>query len=144
MIDIDHFKRFNDLYGHVAGDNCLRAVAMALTETLSRAADLVARYGGDEFGAVLPETSLDEAVDLANQLRRTIQDLEMKDLGSAAGCTVSIGVATEVPSEDRSEGDLIRSADANLYIAKNEGRNLVHSSPRIEAPEGFSDRDGGT
>jgi len=144
MIDIDHFKRFNDLYGHVAGDNCLRAVAMALTETLARAADLVARYGGDEFGAILPETSLDEAVDLANELRRTIQDLEMKDLGSAAGFTISVGVATEVPSEDRSEGDLIRSADANLYIAKNGGRNLVHSSPRIEAPEGFSDRDGGT
>ena len=136
MIDIDHFKRFNDLHGHVAGDDCLRAVATTLTKTLVRAADLVARYGGDEFAAILPETTPDEAVKLANELRLKIGDLELKDLSPAAGFTISIGVATEVPSPDRSEGDLIRWADANLYIAKNEGRNMVHSNPRIEAPKG--------
>jgi diguanylate cyclase (GGDEF)-like protein len=136
MIDIDRFKRFNDLHGHVAGDECLRAVAATLTDTLTRAADLVARYGGDEFGAILPETTPDEAVRLANELRMKIGKLELKDLGPAAGFTISIGVATGVPTEDRSEGDLVRSADANLYAAKNEGRNLVHSSPAIEVPKG--------
>ncbi len=134
MIDIDRFKRFNDLHGHVAGDECLRAVAATLTDTLTRAADLVARYGGDEFGAILPETTPDEAVRLANELRMKIGKLELKDLGPAAGFTISIGVATGVPTEDRSEGDLVRSADANLYAAKNEGRNLVHSSPATEVP----------
>jgi diguanylate cyclase (GGDEF)-like protein len=135
MIDIDHFKRFNDLHGHVAGDECLRAVATTLTKALARAADLVARYGGDEFAAILPETTSNEAVILANELRLKIGRLELENLGPAAGFTISIGVATEVPTEDRSEGDLIRSADANLYIAKNEGRNLVHSNPRIAVPK---------
>lgn len=136
MIDIDSFKRFNDLHGHVAGDECLRAVAMTLTNTLARAADLVARYGGDEFGAILPESSQDEAVTLANELRLKVGSLELENLSPAAGFTISIGVATEVPSDGPSTADLIRSADANLYIAKNEGRNLVRTNPRIEVPKG--------
>jgi diguanylate cyclase (GGDEF)-like protein len=136
MIDIDHFKRFNDLHGHVAGDECLRAVATTLTKALARAADLVARYGGDEFGAILPEATPDEAVALANELRLKIGRLKLDNLSPAAGFTISIGVATEVPTEDSSEGDLVRSADANLYIAKNAGRNLVHSNPRIKVPKG--------
>jgi diguanylate cyclase (GGDEF)-like protein len=129
MIDIDHFKRFNDRHGHVAGDECLRAVATTLTKALARAADLVARYGGDEFAAVLPETTADEAVILADELRLKIGCLDLENLGPAAGFTISIGVATEVPTENTSEDDLIRTADANLYIAKNEGRNLVHPRP---------------
>ncbi len=136
MIDIDHFKRFNDLHGHIAGDDCLRAVAATLTKTLARAADLVARYGGDEFTAILPETSLEEAVDLADELRATIANLKLETVSQTVGFTVSIGVATEVPAEDRSVEDLIRGADANLYIAKDEGRNLVHSNPRIKLPGG--------
>ena len=142
MIDIDRFKRFNDLHGHVAGDECLQAVAMTLTNTLARAADLVARYGGDEFGAILPESSQDEAVNLADELRRQIESLELEGRPAAAGITVSIGVATEVPSDGPSMADLIRSADANLYIAKNEGRNLVHSNPRIKVPKGFFEAEG--
>jgi len=136
MIDIDHFKRFNDLHGHVAGDDCLRAVATTLNKTLARAADLVARYGGDEFAAILPETTTDEAGKLANELRLKVGKLELEKLSPAARFTISIGVATEIPTEDRSEGDLIRSADTNLYIAKNEGRDLVHTNPEIRLPKG--------
>jgi len=135
MIDIDHFKRFNDLHGHVAGDDCLRAVATTLNKTLARAADLVARYGGDEFAAILPETTTDEAAKLANELRLKVGKLELEKLSPAARFTISIGVATEIPTEDRSEGDLIRSADTNLYIAKNEGRDLVHTNPEIRLPK---------
>ena len=136
MIDIDHFKRFNDLYGHVAGDECLKAVATAMSATITRAADLVARFGGDEFGAILPETTEDRSIHLAEELRRRIEKLALKDLPKPARITISIGVSTEVPGEDRSMEDLIRSADASLYIAKNEGRNLVHSNPRIKLPKG--------
>jgi diguanylate cyclase (GGDEF)-like protein len=135
MIDIDHFKRFNDLHGHVAGDECLKAVAAAMTATITRAADLVARFGGDEFGAILAETDEDRSIHLAEELRRRIEELALKDPPKPARITISIGVSTEVPGEDRSMEDLIRSADASLYIAKNEGRNLVHSNPRIEVPE---------
>jgi diguanylate cyclase (GGDEF)-like protein len=136
MIDIDHFKRFNDLHGHVAGDECLKAVAAAMSTTITRAADLVARFGGDEFGAILPETTEDRSIHLAEELRRRIEELALEDLLKPARITISIGVSTEVPGEDRSMADLIRSADASLYIAKNEGRNLVHSNPRIKVPKG--------
>jgi diguanylate cyclase (GGDEF)-like protein len=141
MIDIDHFKRFNDLYGHVSGDECLRTVARTLSSTLSRAADLVARYGGEEFGAVLPDTTEERATHLAEELRRQIEELELNDLPSAAGITISVGVATEVPDKDRSAGDLIRGADANLYVAKNQGRNQVHANPRNEVPKVFFEPD---
>jgi len=137
MIDIDHFKRFNDLHGHVAGDNCLCAVAATLSKTLSRAADLVARYGGEEFGAVLPDTSEKRATSLAEELRQQIEGLEIEDMPSTAGITISVGVATEVPDKGRSVAELIRRADASLYTAKNEGRNRVHVNPRNEVPEGL-------
>ena len=136
MIDIDHFKRFNDLYGHVAGDQCLKTVATAMSTAISRAADLVARFGGDEFGAILPETNENRATNMAEELRQRIQELAIEGLPTPARITISIGVSTEVPGEDRSVEDLIRSADASLYIAKNEGRNLVHSNPRIKVPKG--------
>jgi len=134
MIDIDHFKRFNDLHGHVAGDECLKAVATAMSKTISRAADLVARFGGDEFGAILPETSEDRSTHLAEELRRRIEGLAIEDLPTPARITISIGVSTEIPVDDRSVGDLVRSADASLYIAKNEGRNMVHTNPEIRLP----------
>jgi len=136
MVDIDHFKRFNDLHGHVAGDGCLKAVAAAMSTTISRAADLVARFGGDEFAAILPETNEDRSTHLAEEIRRKIEAVKLDDLASGARFTISIGVSTEVPGDDRSGADLIRSADAGLYIAKNEGRNLVHSNPRIKVPKG--------
>jgi len=136
MIDIDHFKRFNDLHGHVAGDECLRAVAATLSTSIARAADLVARYGGEEFGAILPETTEERAVRLAEELRHQIEELALDEISPAARITISVGVATEIPSEERSLEDLIRSADASLYIAKNEGRNMVHTNPELRLPKG--------
>ena len=141
MIDIDHFKRFNDLHGHVAGDECLRAVAFALSNTLSRAADLVARYGGEEFVAILPETDEDRAALLAEELRRQVEELRFEDLSPSAIITISIGVATEIPSKGRSADKLLRGADSSLYTAKNTGRNLVHSNPGFRVPDGFIEPD---
>jgi len=141
MIDIDHFKRFNDLHGHVAGDECLRAVAGTLSNTISRAADLVARYGGEEFGAILPDTSQKRANRLAEDLRRQIEELRFDNISPTARITISIGVATEVPGEGGSAEDLIRRADASLYFAKNEGRNLVHTNPYLRLPDELTEPD---
>ena len=136
MIDIDHFKSFNDNHGHIAGDECLRLVAGSLRETFTRAADLVARYGGEEFGAILPETDDERAADLAEEVRRRIEELS-NTLGTcASGITVSIGVATEVPGRERTAAALLHDADTSLYVAKREGRNLVRSSGAIHIPEG--------
>ncbi len=129
MIDIDHFKKFNDRHGHLIGDECLRTVADTLATTLSRAADFVARYGGEEFGAILPETDHAHAAARAEELRRRIENLESKDIPCSQGITISIGIATEIPSEQRSPADLLREADANLFAAKNQGRNLVSAGP---------------
>ena len=134
MIDIDHFKRFNDLFGHVAGDACLREVAATMSTTLARAADLVARYGGEEFGAILPGTSDERAIGLAEDLRRRIEKMRFDDVSPTAKITISVGVATEIPEEGRLPEDLLRRADASLYLAKNEGRNLVHTNPEIRLP----------
>lgn len=139
MIDIDHFKRFNDLHGHLAGDDCLRAVSEALATTFSRAADLVARYGGEEFSAILPETDEDRAARLAENIRRSIEQLDHTGTLCTDGITVSIGVATEIPSKNRSAAELLHEADTCLYAAKDAGRNLVRSGTRIEVPEELAD-----
>lgn len=139
MMDIDHFKQFNDLHGHVAGDHCLRAVADTLAAALTRAADLVARYGGEEFGAILPETDEARATRVAEKIRRNIEELENTDSLCAEGITVSIGVASEIPLEETSAAALVRKADDSLYDAKNQGRNLVRSSSGIRVPEGLFD-----
>jgi diguanylate cyclase (GGDEF)-like protein len=141
MIDIDHFKSFNDDHGHVAGDACLRAVAERLSSSIGRAADLLARYGGEEFAAILPETGNDEAARLAEELRNRVESLELPGTPASASITVSIGVATTVPDDERTPEDLIRRADASLYVAKQRGRNLVHSSTGLEIPKGFFESD---
>jgi diguanylate cyclase (GGDEF)-like protein len=132
MIDIDHFKRFNDRHGHMAGDECLIAVAGVLSNTIVRAADMVARYGGEEFCAILPETTLDDATNFAEELRRRIEEIELDGFAETPRITASVGVATIVPGDGQSPDELIRRADASLYIAKNEGRNLVHPGPELE------------
>ena len=141
MIDIDHFKRFNDHHGHVAGDGCLRIVAETLSNTLSRAADLVARYGGEEFVAILPETNGERAAQLAEELRQKIERLEFDHVPPTAKITISIGVATEIPENGRTADELLRDADASLYTAKSGGRNMVHSNPETKVPEGFFESD---
>jgi len=127
MVDIDHFKQFNDLYGHQAGDACLRAVAGALRAALARSHDLAARYGGEEFVCLLPECDLAGARAKAQALCEAVQALGITHGGSSVAgvVTVSAGVASEVPGEDGTPEALLARADAHLYRAKAAGRNRV-------------------
>ncbi len=127
MLDIDHFKAFNDTLGHQAGDDCLRQVAQTLRDSAQRAGDLVARYGGEEFAVLLPETDGEHALQIATRLRERIEELDFHHPSADLGrLTVSIGVAAVVPPRDGSgAGDFMRVADAALYDAKRQGRNRV-------------------
>src|SRR5688572_13293857 len=129
MLDIDYFKAFNDQAGHQAGDDCLRRVAQALKDSLHRAADLVSRYGGEEFAILLPETSGEQALSIAESLRERIESLDIAHAGAPAGhVTVSIGLASVIPPRDGSNVvDFVHCADAALYDAKRSGRNRVVS-----------------
>jgi len=131
MIDIDFFKNFNDHYGHSAGDDCLRKVARTLNDALRRPGDLAARYGGEEFVALLPETSLDAAAEIAERLRQAVLDLDIPHAHSqAAGCvSVSLGVASAVPSGEHPPTRLVEAADVRLYEAKQAGRNRISAKP---------------
>jgi len=125
MIDVDHFKLYNDHYGHPAGDACLRKVAAAAAAAV-RGADLVARYGGEEFAIVLHCDDLEAAHTAAERVRAAIEALEEPHEKSSTGrVTVSIGVACVLPGPDNSPGQLIEAADAQLYQAKRGGRNRV-------------------
>jgi two-component system chemotaxis family response regulator WspR len=125
LIDIDFFKPFNDNYGHLAGDDCLRKVATALSEVVSRPADLVARYGGEEFGVVLPNTDVKGAIRLAECLCDKIRSLNITHEFSkvADHITMSIGVSSMVACDSSKPKDLINKADDALYKAKDTGRN---------------------
>jgi diguanylate cyclase (GGDEF)-like protein len=127
MIDVDHFKSYNDMRGHQMGDRCLIAVVRALEAVLRRPGDFVARYGGEEFVAVMPRTGAEGALALAEAMRRAVAALGMRrDSGVDGTVTVSIGGATIDPAvEDFSPAELIRHADAALYQAKNAGRDRV-------------------
>ncbi len=127
MLDIDSFKLFNDTEGHQAGDDCLRNVARALSDTLHRAGDVIARYGGEEFAVLLPATDAGHALQVAEALRSRIEALRMPHGASPLGIiTVSIGAATAVPPRDGTScGDFVGVADAALYDAKRLGRNRV-------------------
>ncbi len=126
MIDADHFKGFNDRYGHQAGDDCLRAIATTIATNIRRAHDLVARYGGEEFVVILPATDLDGALVVGRQIRAAIEDMEITHEANADGVvTASIGVARAVPELSSRPESLIEAADAALYVAKRNGRNRV-------------------
>jgi diguanylate cyclase (GGDEF)-like protein len=131
MIDIDHFKLFNDRYGHVAGDTCLRAVGETLSLVTLEEAVLVARYGGEEFGLLLPGLDIDRASALADEARRAIEDLCINHSESPCGyVTVSIGVESIVPDRYQEPAALIEAADSALYGAKRRGRNTVVAHAR--------------
>ncbi|MFC0131627.1 diguanylate cyclase response regulator [Massilia eurypsychrophila] len=133
MCDIDCFKIYNDTFGHLAGDLCLKKAAAVLTEHLKRPADVVARYGGEEFAIVLPDTGLDGALLIANACRSHIEQLAIDNPQSPTGIiTMSIGVASIVPSKDDSAEGLVARADKALYSAKNDGRNQVIVAPTPE------------
>jgi diguanylate cyclase (GGDEF)-like protein len=130
LSDIDFFKNFNDNYGHTSGDDCLCAVARALSSSTKRPADLVARYGGEEFACVLPETEGEGAVGIANRMRELVAGLGISHAHSdvAPHVTVSLGVATLTPDRGARASDLINLADECLYKAKRDGRNQIHNA----------------
>jgi diguanylate cyclase (GGDEF)-like protein len=125
MVDIDHFKNFNDEYGHQAGDECLRKVSAAMRRAAARPQDLVARYGGEEFALLLPHQDTAGAEVVARKLLEEVALLGICHAKSSAAntVTVSMGVASIVPSERFDPGTLVKAADALLYRAKAEGRN---------------------
>ena len=126
MVDVDWFKKFNDRYGHQAGDECLRRVALTLSASIGRAGDLVARYGGEEFAFIAPTTDAEKAHNMAVRACETIDALTLPHVESAYGhVTISIGIASTVPRDGITADDLIGAADKALYSAKTEGRNHV-------------------
>ncbi|QHI98256.1 diguanylate cyclase [Xylophilus rhododendri] len=126
MIDVDHFKQFNDLYGHPAGDECLKRIATALRSSIRRPEDLVARYGGEEMVLLLPETGAAGALCVAETARNAVADLRIVHAGSDAGqVTVSLGVAAWTPQPEDLPLEMLNAADAALYQAKAAGRNRI-------------------
>lgn len=126
MIDVDHFKLFNDTYGHQAGDACLKTVATQLALTVTRASDMAARYGGEEFVLILGETDEKGAKWVANHVRQRIGDLMITHEPSKAGhVTISCGVVSVMPTTKLSIETFLNSADHALYLAKERGRNRV-------------------
>ena len=134
LIDIDHFKFFNDNYGHQGGDDCLKKVAKRMRDTIYRPADFVARYGGEEFVVVLPRTALDGATEIARKLCTGIEELNiLHEFSSAAHCvTISAGISVMKPNGTNKTNQIIEAADKALYVAKESGRNQfkIHSEPK--------------
>lgn len=143
MIDVDHFKSFNDRFGHQAGDRCLIAVARAAGEQIRRKDDLIGRFGGEEFLAVLPGAGIEVAMRVAERIRAAIEHLAIPQAGGRAGrvVTVSIGCSAGTVTAGRTIEDLLRAADTELYAAKHAGRNRI--SPPMPAGEGGVDAEVG-
>lgn len=132
MIDADHFKQLNDSAGHLVGDLCLQAIAKEILGNFKRSGEVVARYGGEEFIVLLPDTNQSKALAAAEGLRTSIERLSVTDSeGRSYRVTISVGVSTTVPGVDQRPEQLIATADAALYEAKDAGRNRVHSIPII-------------
>ncbi|MBM7622483.1 transporter substrate-binding domain-containing protein [Sporohalobacter salinus] len=129
MVDLDCFKEFNDTYGHLAGDDCLKKVAKSLSEAVKRPTDFVARYGGEEFVVILPDTDKKGAKKVSEKLRKEIESLKILHANSQiSDCvTVSLGTVTTVPTVELSREKFVDAADKALYQAKQEGRNQVKS-----------------
>jgi diguanylate cyclase (GGDEF)-like protein len=125
MLDIDHFKKINDVHGHLAGDHVLKEVARLIQQRIRRD-EVLARYGGEEFAVILPETNLEGAFALAEGLREKIEQSKFVFQSEIIRVTMSIGVAM-LKEEDRASLDLIKRADEKLYEAKRAGRNRVLS-----------------
>jgi diguanylate cyclase (GGDEF)-like protein len=137
FIDIDHFKRFNDTYGHAAGDEVLAAVADCIASVARRSIDVVARYGGEEFAVVLPDMGSNAAANSAEKVRRGVEALRIRQLPIV---TVSVGCATGRPADGRNAPELLAAADAQLYAAKAAGRNQVQGVDWTQAePDSLSD-----
>ena len=125
LCDVDHFKAYNDRYGHLAGDECLRRVGAAVGQSCRRGSDLAARYGGEEFALLLPDTPQEGALQVVEAARRAVAALAIphEASGTAPVVTLSAGIATHAAERDKTAFDLIERADAALYRAKELGRN---------------------
>ena len=125
MMDLDHFKHFNDHYGHQAGDSCLKSVAVALSRCIKRKTDIIARYGGEEFVCFLQNTKSEEALILANDMRQSLKELAFPHGFSpiSSFVTISQGIASVIPPPETNYYTLIVNADLALYRAKENGRN---------------------
>ncbi|QSX37678.1 diguanylate cyclase domain-containing protein [Shewanella sedimentimangrovi] len=129
LLDVDHFKAFNDHYGHLAGDECLAQVAQCIRQVLKRPSDLLCRYGGDELAALLPNTDLAGAEHLARLIQEQLiqQAIPHEHSTAAASVSLSIGLASQVPAAELDADKLLVLADQALYRAKHEGRNCFRS-----------------
>ena len=140
MLDVDYFKRYNDCYGHQAGDTCLVKVAKAAAAAVKRSTDLFVRYGGEEFAAILPSTDAAGAIAVAESMRQAIRHLaiphEQSDVSAIV--TVSMGIATVIPCLGTSPDELVAVADRALYDAKRQGRDRYASNANPMRAEDFN------
>ncbi len=125
LIDIDHFKKVNDTYGHLAGDECLRQISQLLTHMAQRETDIVSRFGGEEFAIILPGISAMQSLVVAEQTRKEVEQLTVTTQDAELNVTVSIGISNITIGANTSNEDIIDSADTALYAAKKNGRNQV-------------------
>lgn len=131
LCDIDCFKQFNDTYGHLSGDECLKKIAQLLNHTFTRPTDLVSRYGGEEFVVILPQTDTHGALLVAQKLQRAVEQLAIVHARSTVSeyITLSIGLVSTIPDQTQCPKTLLDEADRLLYVAKQRGRNqIVHAS----------------
>jgi diguanylate cyclase (GGDEF)-like protein len=130
MLDVDHFKDYNDNYGHLAGDDCLRALTQVLFKEIRRSGELVARYGGEEFVVLMPDSTIDQALDAAQRIQQAVWLMALPHAETPAGIvTFSFGVASLNPSLRYVPEELVRQADLALYRAKGLGRNRIEAAP---------------
>jgi len=125
LLDIDHFKRINDAYGHVAGDQCLQQFSELMRQVFRRDSDVPLRLGGEEFGVIMPGTTLDQAIQLAEQFRTTLAATQLRIEDQSVVITTSLGAGAYIPEVDRNGDGLYRRVDAALYQAKHDGRNCL-------------------
>jgi diguanylate cyclase len=134
MVDIDHFKNFNDTYGHLIGDDCLVAVAEAIAQAARRTTDFVARYGGEEFAVIITDATPDHLFGFGERVRQAVAEMEFLVEGRRVPVTVSVGGGALTPTPADAQEELIRLADGALYRAKHAGRNRVETEVRVCVP----------
>jgi diguanylate cyclase (GGDEF)-like protein len=127
MLDIDYFKEYNDHYGHIAGDDCLKHVGQVMKAAAVRPRDFIARYGGEEFVLVLPETNMESAKNIAERCRNLVFEEQIPHKNSHVNnvLTISLGVGTIIPTQDDEPIEFIETVDKRLYQAKEKGRNSI-------------------
>ena len=134
LLDVDHFKKYNDTYGHLSGDDCLQEVATNIKSALKRPGDVLARVGGEEFGLVLPDTPAEGAVHVAELIRSVVEGLQIEHRQSAPAkvVTISVGVSTALPTSKSKPEAIFGVADKALYQSKESGRNKVSFIPYLD------------